>query len=139
MACRIQVTYRTVANRNCTATCWLIEESPFPDKNRHEILIEYAAYAQKVEDAQGPRLRSTLIKVSKVIIGSSTVLKDGLSLANVSQPVLGLFTGEKNGRLFRSRIDNYLRAKGSDGLTPVSTLGRTSKKCCRLSKNPQNS
>jgi hypothetical protein len=58
------------------------------DISRREIIDKYATYAQAVEDREGPRPRSLLVK-----------------------PVLGLFTGEPNGRLFRVHLDTGLRNK----------------------------
>jgi tRNA-dihydrouridine synthase A len=57
-----------------------------PNFSRREILAAYAAYAQTQEDRHGRKLRSTLVK-----------------------PVLQLFAGEPNGRLFRNQIDVHLR------------------------------
>ena len=58
-----------------------------PDANhsRRHILQAYATYAQGVEDRDGARARRALVK-----------------------PLLGLFTAEPNGRLFRAKLDEGL-------------------------------
>jgi hypothetical protein len=56
------------------------------DMNRREILENYAAYCRKVEEKDGKRCRPALIK-----------------------PILQMFAGENNGRLYRQRIDTLLR------------------------------
>jgi tRNA-dihydrouridine synthase A len=57
-----------------------------PDVSRRDILTRYALYAGEQEVKHGRKLRSVLIK-----------------------PVLQLFAGEPNGRLFRNQIDSLLR------------------------------
>eukprot|EP00596_Hydrurales_sp_CCMP1899_P008911 CAMPEP_0119051404 /NCGR_PEP_ID=MMETSP1177-20130426/73030_1 /TAXON_ID=2985 /ORGANISM="Ochromonas sp, Strain CCMP1899" /LENGTH=345 /DNA_ID=CAMNT_0007030591 /DNA_START=381 /DNA_END=1418 /DNA_ORIENTATION=+ len=59
-----------------------------PDMNRREILENYATYCRKVENKDGNRCRPALIK-----------------------PILQMFAGENNGRLYRQRIDTLLRNK----------------------------
>lgn len=55
------------------------------DFNRREILDKYSDYTQYVEDTQGVRARRALAK-----------------------PLLGLFAGEPNGKLFRQKLDTHL-------------------------------
>ena len=56
--------------------------------SRREVLERYASYASRMENRQGPRSRTFLIK-----------------------PVLGLFTGCYNGRKFRRTVDELMRDK----------------------------
>jgi len=59
---------------------------PNQEFNRREILQQYAAYAQVIENAQGSRARRALMK-----------------------PLLNLFHAEKNGRLFRNKLDDFIK------------------------------
>jgi len=52
---------------------------------RREILEKYAEYARRTEQKEGPRCRRS-----------------------VTKPILRLFAGEANGRLFRSRLDTLI-------------------------------
>jgi len=56
--------------------------------NRRQILEKYADYANHIEARQGHRARRALMK-----------------------PVLGLFTGEKNGKMFRNNMDIAIKKK----------------------------
>lgn len=56
--------------------------------SRRIILTKYAAYAARVEAVQGTRARRAVVK-----------------------PLLGLFHGEPNGRLFRAKLDEFLLNK----------------------------
>lgn len=58
-----------------------------PNQNIHrlQILDEYSNYAQHVVDAQGPKARRSLVK-----------------------PLLGLFSSEPRGKLFRKKLDENL-------------------------------
>lgn len=59
-----------------------------PRKSRREVMEAYAQYALQVEASEGARCRNVLMK-----------------------PVLGMFAGAHNGRLFRRRIDELMRDK----------------------------
>lgn len=63
--------------------------------SRRVILDTYAAYAARVEKEQGGRARRAVVK-----------------------PLLGLFHGEPNGRLFRAKLDEFLldKAMAIDGV-----------------------
>jgi tRNA-dihydrouridine synthase A len=54
--------------------------------NRREILFKYCEYADYIESSQGSRARRALLK-----------------------PVLGLFFGEKNSKLFKSQLDFLIK------------------------------
>lgn len=70
--------------------------------SRRVILSNYAAYANQVESLQGSRARRALMK-----------------------PLLGLFTGEKNGKVFRNIIDNLIK----DVQMPIGTVFLEAAKC----------
>lgn len=72
-----------------------------PGLSRREVLVRYATYADGIERSQGIRARRSLVK-----------------------PLLGLFTGEPRGRLFRAKLDEYLLAISSQG--PQQRQGLTS-------------
>lgn len=61
---------------------------PDQDLHRGDILERYSTYAQHVENTQGSRARRALVK-----------------------PLLGLFAGEPNGKLFRQKLDTHLLDK----------------------------
>lgn len=68
-----------------------------PGLSRRAIIAQYADYANKIETKQGLRARRALVK-----------------------PLLGLFTGEPNGRLFRAKLDELLLSDG--GALPVDRV-----------------
>lgn len=64
----------------------ILYNSTDPGFNRREILAKYSSYCEDIEREQGKRVRRALLK-----------------------PVLNMFTGEPNGKVFRCLLDDYIR------------------------------
>ena len=94
-----------------------------PGLSRREVLGRYAMYADGIERSQGIRARRALVK-----------------------PLLGLFTGEPRGRLFRAKLDEYLLAisqgpQQRQGLTSVGDVILKAAECLQpetLDLHPRN-
>ena len=71
---------------------------------RREIIEKYSTYAQHIENTEGQRARRALIK-----------------------PVLNLFSGEPNGKLFRRIMDSTV----NDLSVPIDQVLRSSMQCLR--------
>lgn len=76
---------------------------PDPGLSRRDILAQYSSYAYGIETSQGPKSRRALMK-----------------------PVINLFAGDYGGRLFRNRLDEYIR---SDILSIQDVLEKAAMEC----------